>query len=291
MRASAFTGLAGQIAVLHERRRADLHLHTTSSDGTHTPTSLVERALQAGLTAIAVTDHDSTAAWEPTRASAAEQLLVLTGVEITCTWNNTEVHLLGYDFDPTNEPLQAALARLRAGRWERVQRLAERLTTMGVSIQDDVARWSPMVALGRRHLAKLLIERGHVRTLYEAFARYLGPLGASVPKERLPVAEAIRLLHEAGGIASWAHPPLQTTHDDLAAWQTFGLDAVEAVYPWSSPAHGKRLRSIALTLGLCITGGSDSHDPGPSQRGVGAKTILWPEVAKLRAAAQRWRAA
>jgi predicted metal-dependent phosphoesterase TrpH len=201
------------------------------------------------------------------------------GVEITCEYNGAELHLLAYLFDTNDAPLLAALAQLRRGRRERILALAERLQAQNVSVMDAVVAWPPERALGRRHLARLLLERGYARSLHHAFHRFLGPASVGVPKTRLPVHEALALVRRAGGVTSWAHPPHDTTRAQLEELQAMGLHGVECVYPWPTSTIGKRLRALAEPLGLVVTGGSDSHDPGP--RAVGAKTITAAELAKI----------
>jgi hypothetical protein len=137
MKGASFTSLCRQLTVLRPGR-ADLHTHTTFSDGTHTPASLVERAIKAGLKAVAVTDHDTTAGVEPARAAAAGGIEVIAGVEVTAEFRGAEIHLLGYFVRPDDEPLGAALRDLRAARRERLLEMARRLKPSGVDVEADV---------------------------------------------------------------------------------------------------------------------------------------------------------
>jgi hypothetical protein len=134
MKGAPFTRLCGGLAVLRNPGRADLHTHTTYSDGTHTPASLVERARKAGLTAVAVTDHDTTAGVGPARAAAGVTIEVIAGVEITAEFRGHEIHLLGYFIRPEDPALSAALADLRAGRRERMVEMARRLRLLGPDV-------------------------------------------------------------------------------------------------------------------------------------------------------------
>jgi 3',5'-nucleoside bisphosphate phosphatase len=283
MRGSPFTRLCQSLVRLQAPSRADLHLHTTFSDGTHTPVDLAERARKAGLAAVAVTDHDTTAGIEPTRRAAGPGLEVIAGVEITTEFRGKELHLLGYFIDPADPALAAALGELRRARRERAIEIAQRLKPLGASIEESVSALPADVAIGRRHLARFLIEAGHAWTLHGAFTRWLSvPEVTTVPKMRLPVADAIALARGAGGVASWAHPPADADLDALLELHSLGLGAVECVYPWPTRAHGERLRTMATSLGLAVTGGSDSHDPGPAARAVGARAVTLDEVAKIR---------
>lgn len=286
MKGSPFTRLCQTLGSLRAPSRADLHTHTTFSDGTHTPDSLVERAHKAGLAAVAVTDHDTTAGVGPARFAAAAGLEVIAGVEITAEFRGAELHLLGYFIDPADPALASALNELRAARRERAFEIARRLKALGASVEDAVNQFSTDVSLGRRHIARLLIAAGYAKTLHGAFAHWLAlPSIVSVPKLRLAVADAIALVRGAGGVASWAHPPADADHDAMRELQALGLGAVECVYPWPTRAHGLRLREMATALGLAVSGGSDSHDPGPPARAVGAKAVTVEEVAKIRALA------
>lgn len=286
MKGSPFTRLCGRAAVLWDPGRADLHTHTTFSDGTHTPADLAERAAKAGLRAVAVTDHDTTAGVGPVRAAAGGRLEVIAGVEVTAEFRGAELHLLGYFIDPADPALAAALGRLQAARRDRLTEMARRLAARGAPVEADVAALPAGVSVGRRHLAHILIARGFARSVYDAFGRCLSPADvAGAPKLRLPVAEAIRLVRGAGGVASWAHPPAGADLRSLEELRGMGLGAVECVYPWPSRAQEHRLRQLAKEAGLAVTGGSDSHDPAPPTRAVGARAVTLEEVARIRALA------
>jgi hypothetical protein len=160
--------------------------------------------------------------------------------------------------------------------------MVERLRECGVHLSSE-ERQAPAApeSLGRRHLAELLVRAGRVRTVREAFTRYLGDNGrAAVPKKRLAAAEALALVRGAGGVAAWAHPPYDCTQECLAELRAMGLGAVEAEYPDVRPSRGKQLRAWAAALGLAVTGGSDCH--GPGRRAVGACTVSAEELERLR---------
>jgi 3',5'-nucleoside bisphosphate phosphatase len=283
MKGSPFTHLCRQLTVLRPGR-ADLHTHTTFSDGTHSPETLVERAVKAGLKAVAVTDHDTTAGVGPARAAAGSAIEVISGVEVTAEFRGVEVHLLGYFVRPDDQALGAALRDLRASRRERLLEMARRLKPLGADVEADAVALPDDVSVGRRHLARLLIDRGHARSMHDAFTRWLAvPEIAGVPKRRLPAPEALARIRGAGGVPSWAHPPTDLDLRALEELRGLGLRAVECVYPWPSRAHETRLRRLATAAGLAVTGGSDSHDPGPPTRAVGARTVTLDEVATIRA--------
>lgn len=286
MNGSRLTQLAQQLARLRDPFRADLHLHTHFSDGTHTPEDLIARATAAKLGAIAVTDHDTTAGVIPVRRLALSRptLEVIAGVEITATWRDREVHLLAYFIDVENLALQDRLKWVRDGRRDRAAEIARRVFPATASVEERITATPADVALGRRHIARWLMEAKLAGSLHDAFTRVLNrPDIRDVPKRRLPLEEAITLAHAAGGVCSFAHPPEETTRETLADMQAAGLDAVEAEYPRPSRAPGQRLRAWAAELGLLVTGGSDSHDPAPATRNVGVRAISRGELDKLRA--------
>jgi predicted metal-dependent phosphoesterase TrpH len=278
-----FTALCQAIAP-HSTGRADLHLHSTHSDGLYTPAQLVELARRSGLGTIALTDHDTLGGIEPARAAAVRSGVdVIAGVEVTAEHRGKELHLLGYFVRPDDGPLASALERLRAHRTDRFRDMVERLRGFGIYLSAEELP-NGNGALGRRHLAHLLVEKRRAGTVQEAFARYLRDDGrVAVPKLRLPVAEAIALVRGAGGVAAWAHPPYHDgTREALAELQRLGLHAVEAYYPSHKPSRVRQLREWAAGLGLAVTGGSDCHGPGQPRRTVGACTVSRQELDRLR---------
>ncbi len=263
--------------------RVDLHLHTTHSDGTYTPAQIVDLARRAGLTAAAITDHDTLGGVAAAQAAAAGTgVEIVAGVEITAEYRQRELHLLGYFVALDDTPLSDALNDLRRHRIARFHEMLERLRQRGVSLSEDErrVRGSPD-ALGRRHVAEMLVRARRVATMREAFQRYLGDRGGvAMPKKRLPVAEAIALVRAADGVAAWAHPPYDCTQEQLAELHALGLRAVEVEYPDLRRSRLLELRGWAERLDLAITGGSDCH--GPGRRGVGSCTISAKEFARLR---------
>ncbi len=279
-----FTRLCQQLARPAASGRADLHLHTTHSDGDYSPAEVVDLARRCGLAAIAVTDHDTTGGVATARDAADGRLEVIAGVEVTAEHEGREVHLLGY-FVRTDDPaLGTALAGLRDRRRERFRGMVERLRGRGVSLDEEALAVAAAVpAPGRRTLAAVLHATGRVGSVREAFDRWLADgRPADVPKARLPLAEAIRLVRGAGGVTSLAHPPAVLTLPQLAGLRDLGLQAVEADYPAHRAARAKELRQWAAALGLAVTGGSDCHGPGEPRRAVGACGVTAAELAALR---------
>lgn len=269
---------------------ADLHVHTLHSDGAYTPVQIVDLARRSGLAAVAITDHDTLVGVAPAQQAAlGSGVAIVPGVEITAEFAGRELHLLAYFVRLDHTPLQAALARLRQHRAERFSEMVRRLRARGVPLDEAAPGHHPEYnALGRRHLAALLVSAGRARTVREAFTHYLGETGsAAVPKLRLPVAEAIALVREAGGAACWAHPRGQCTRATLAELRDCGLHALEVRYPGYRSVQTRELSTWAAELNLAVTAGSDCHGPGHPSRAVGACTVNAAELEQVRARAGR----
>ncbi len=258
----------------------DLHLHTTCSDGAQAPEDLVTLARRAGLHGIAVTDHDTTAGVAPARrAGAAEGVLVIAGIELSCELDGRELHLLGYGVDPEHAGLRAVTERRAVLRRERIVEIVRRLQALGVAITtDDVRVPAANVSVGRPHVAEALIRLGVVRSFQEAFTRYLGDRApAAVPSRGPDVTTGIRAVKAAGGVSAWAHPALDDAVE-FARLREAGLDGVEALRPSLSPVASSALEVAAREAGLFVTGGSDWHGGPPN---LGAWYVTDRHVAML----------
>ncbi|HEV3261299.1 MAG TPA: PHP domain-containing protein [Gemmataceae bacterium] len=280
-----FTALCQAVARGPCHGRADLHVHTTASDGDYAPAEVVDLAGRSGLAGVAVTDHDTLDGIPPARAAAAGlPLEVIAGVEITAEYQGRDLHMLGYFIRLDDGPLLAALARLGEHRAGRFWDMAERLRRCGLVLDDGELRAvADSGTLGRRRLAVHLVRTGQAGSVREAFARYLGDGGrATVPNLRLPLAQAVDLVRGAGGVAGWAHPSYDCTRQRLVEFRALGLAAVEVDYPGYRPTRARELRAWAAELGLAVTGGSDCHGPGHAQRAVGARGVSGAELAALR---------
>ncbi len=270
-----FTQLCQAISRPATLGRADLHLHSLHSDGVYTPHQIVDLACRAGLSAIAITDHDTLAGVLPTRRLAPPSLEIVSGVEITSEFNGKEIHLLGYFVDPEDGPLNHALESLRHSRRERFESMVEQLHALGVRLpsreMDDLSNGN---SLGRRNLAELLVRHHVVGTVREAFQKYLGDHGRlRLTKRRLPAGDAIDLIHGAGGVASWAHPTYDGCRPNLQTLARLGLDAIEVDFPTCRPSRQKHLRDWASELGLAVTAGSDCHGPDQPTHAIGSCTL------------------
>jgi predicted metal-dependent phosphoesterase TrpH len=242
----------------------DLHLHTTASDGTWSPTELVRAAAGKGVAVIAVTDHDTMdGVPEATAAGLLHGVEVLSGVEITTEVGPREFHLLGYFVRPEDEALQEQLALLKSARFERGREMVRRLNQLGVAVSfDEVLREAQGGALGRPHVARALFGRGLVSRPQEAFDRWLGRgRPAYVERYKLSPTEAIELLQRSRAIPVLAHPGLSGQDAQIETLVQAGLRGLEVYHPEHSPAMVAHYRALAERLGLLQTGGSDSHGP------------------------------
>jgi predicted metal-dependent phosphoesterase TrpH len=280
-----FTAICQAAARSRLADRADLHVHTTQSDGRYTPHQVVELARRSGLAAIAITDHDTLAGVAEARLAAARSSLeVIAGVEISAVFRERELHLLGYFVALDDPALTTTLERLCSHRANRYHDMVERLRWLGVELSEEELTASCLWgSLGRRHLAEVLVESGKVGSVHEAFVRYLADGGrVALPKVRLPVREAIALVRSAGGVASWAHPPYDCTEEQLVELRAHGLQALEAFYPGYRTGHVRQLRACAASLGLAVTAGSDCHGPDDRRREIGTCTVTRAELDTLR---------
>ena len=265
----------------------DLHLHTTASDGRCTPGELVARAAQAGVSVLAVTDHDTTAAVDDVRAAAsARGMVAVSGIEITAMDGGRDLHVLGYFFDPRHAPLAAFLATQRAARIARIEAMAARLAAEGVPLNVapmlDQARRQPGHSIGRPQLARAMVEAGYVADTNEAFDRWLERGRPGYVARAGPSPEAvIQIIHDAGGIASIAHPGERGLDGRVRSLAGAGLDAVEAFHPDHDVTLVGRYVQLARDLNLLMTGGSDFHGDPAHGFEPGAVTLPAAEWERL----------
>lgn len=244
-------------------------MHTTASDGRCNPGDLVARVHAAGVTTFAVTDHDTVAALAETRVHADRlRLTLVPGVEVTAVWQGRDVHVLGYWIDPAHSPLLAFLAAQRDRRVARVRAIGAALAQAGaqVDLEPLLARVGARAgaAVGRPGVAQALVSAGHASSIQDAFDRLLGEgCPAYVARTGLPPAEVCAMVHEAGGVASLAHPGVTRRDDCLEDWARGGLDALEAYHSDHSEAEQTLYLERARQLGLGVSGGSDFHGDDP----------------------------
>lgn len=279
--------------------KADLHLHSTASDGVLPPALLVERAALLGFDTIALSDHDTVdGVCEAQKAAKACGVEVIPAVELSCGAQK-EIHVLGYGFDIRNEALLAFCAERRKQRKYRTEQIVKRLCELGKPVSMDRVRELARGVMGRPHVAQALVEAGHVRSVSEAFDRFIA-VGrpAYVPKEDVKVREAVRLIREAGGAAVLAHPMElkmgETALESLIGeWKAQGLSGVEVWHPSAANNHAAFLLGLARRENLLVTGGSDFHGETVRKSDIGEGLERWTtaqeDVRALRACIRRIR--
>ncbi len=254
--------------------RADLHVHSTASDGRLTPTEVVRLAASRGVRLLALTDHDTTAGCAEALGQAkASGIRALAGVEINTDSELGEVHLLGYFANPAHADLQAALAKIQTGRMNRAQMIVEKLNGLGVAItMEQVQAQANHTVIGRPHIARALVAGGWAGSPSAAFELYIGHgKPAYVPRYALSPQEAISIIRAAGGVASLAHPVRSGSEQHVPKLVELGLNALEAYYFDHTLDDTARLREMANRHSLLLTGGSDFHDVrDDGRRGLGS---------------------
>jgi predicted metal-dependent phosphoesterase TrpH len=268
-------------------------MHTTASDGRCTPAQLVDEAAQVGLTVMAVTDHDTVASTGEVRSLAlAKGIDAISGIEITAVEDRRDVHVLGYFCDTTSEPLAEFLRRQRETRRDRIQAIADRLADLGVPIDP-----APLLAegdrrkdrsLGRPLVARALIDAGHVTSVRDAFDRWLAyGRPAFVPRAGDAIGVVVEVIHEAGGLASLAHPGITRIDGRIPALRDVGLDALEVYHPSHDAGDVERYSRLAADHRFLATAGSDYHGDLSQGRRLGMITLPeadWQRLSAGRAA-------
>jgi predicted metal-dependent phosphoesterase TrpH len=273
--------------------RIDLHCHSTASDGTRAPAEVMRRARAAGLDVVALTDHDTVAGHEEARRALPAGLTLIPGLELSCHLGSRSVHLLAYRTDPRHAGLSAECRALRADRVRRAQAMVERLQALGVTVTWEQVAALARGTVGRPHIARAMVAAGVISRPEQAFtADWLAPGGrAYVERYALDPVRAIGLVRDAGGVAVLAHPGLADRgwvipDDAVAALATAGLAGVEADHADHDPRQRDRLRALAASLGLVVTGGSDDHGALSGDR-LGCATTAPEACERLLAQAGR----
>jgi 3',5'-nucleoside bisphosphate phosphatase len=258
----------------------DLQLHTTDSDGTWPWRKVADACVEMKLTAFAITDHDTIVRREEILAYAKQKnVQAIPGIELSTAENDQTVHLLGYFLNGPLEKLQVRLDFLCRGRLDRNKLIIDRLRSLGIDVtEDEVLAIAGNKVVGRPHIARLLVQKGVVSTMQEAFDKFLTPGGkAYFPKEELPLREGIELLREAGAVTSVAHPGLlkrsgQALEASLREWRDWGLDAIEGIYPVYNAEQTAFFNRMAHKFNYLITGGSDFHGENKPYIKIGTGT-------------------
>ncbi len=269
--------------------RVDLHSHSSVSDGTQPPADVVRRAHAAGVTVLALTDHDTVAGHPEAVRALPPGMTLVRGMELSCRLRGRGVHLLAYLFDPAERALAAEVARVRDDRAQRARGMVEGLARLGVPITwEMVERITADSVPGRPHIARALVEAGAVASVEEAFTpEWIGEGGrAFVDRYAVDAERAVRLVRDAGGVSVLAHPRsrgYEVPDEGIALLAAAGLAGVEADHPDHPEDERLRLRGLAAELGLVVTGGSDDHGAMTGHR-LGTETTA-PEVYEALVAA------
>lgn len=268
------------------QEKYDLHAHTAASDGTFTPSELVEYAKRKELAGIGITDHDTTDGIEEAIETGKRLgVEVIPGVEINTEYEGKEVHVLGYYFDRSSDILRNLFMKLRNERIRRMERILEKLDHLGINVSpEEVWREAGGGAIGRPHVARVLVRKGVSRDIRDAFDRYLGQGGSAyVERYKLHPADAIHQIVQAGGVPILAHPGLVGKDDLIEQMIPAGLMGIEVSHPDHSQEMRVRYGKLAESLNLLATGGSDFHGSGTEHRGdLGSVTVDQTVVRQLK---------
>lgn len=266
---------------------ADLHLHTQFSDGTYTPRQLVAEAKAAGLRCIAVVDHDTVGGVAETiEAASPYNLEVLPGIELSAEHERTEIHILGYLLDYKSKALAERLDFLKQNRVERVHEISRRLGEMGVRLDpQEVFDIASRGTVGRLHIARVMLKKGIVNSISEAFQKYIGDkCPAYVCGFKFSPEAAIKLILGQGGVPVLAHPYSVNRDELIQEFVGYGLMGLEAYYPEHTGSMTRFYLSLARKFNLLVTGGSDCHGSVKPESRVGSIKISYDLVKALKEA-------
>ena len=253
----------------------DLHTHSTCSDGTYTPSKLIDKAVEIGLKALALTDHDTLKGLKEARDRARGNLIFINGVEISIEWKKGECHLLGLGVREDSDELNSLLLELEKARKERAWNIAQKLNDAGFHIDFEELSEMAGGTVGRPHFATYMKEHSMVKTLQEAFDKYLS-IGRPfyIEKKNVELKDAIRAVKNAGGLPILAHPmslyrSWSAIPSIIQSFKDIGLLGIEAWHPGTKYGNCVRLEKLAKELSLIITAGSDFHGERRADRHLG----------------------
>ncbi|MFW6172412.1 MAG: PHP domain-containing protein [Elusimicrobiota bacterium] len=269
-------------------KKADLHIHSKYSDGTLTPREIIYKAKNEGLSAVAITDHDTTEGIEPAlRWGAKLGIEVIPGIELSCEYRSKDIHMLGYYINWENSWFQNKLRVFQRARERRAIRIFDRLKELNINIPENmIFKQAQLGSISRMHFARCLVETGRVENVKKAFDRYLGEgKPGFVRKLRITPEEALSMIHNTGGISVVAHPVFGGGHKSfLKKLKKMGLYGVEAYHPSHNPEYTQKILKVAQEIGLIVTGGTDSHGKEEEEDPIGSLKVDYSIVNKLKQA-------
>ncbi len=272
----------------------DLHVHSTASDGTLSPSEVIKLAKEIDLRAVALTDHDTIDGVEEALTAGRELgIEVIPGVELSCSYNNKEIHMVGLFINHNDAFFCERLDELKITRDNRNYEMADKFQEMGIPITfEEIRAHYPDAIITRAHFASYLYEQGYVSSVRDAFDRYLNDNGPCfVPRYKMPASETIRLIHEAGSIAILAHPILYrmgnaTLSEMVESLAKCGLDGIEAIYSTYTPSDESLIRRLAKENNLVLSGGSDFHGANKTAiklgTGLGRLRVHYDVLARIK---------
>ena len=275
----------------------DLHLHSHHSDGVHSPSEVVAKAAEAGLRAMALTDHDTLSGVAEAMSAAPDGLEVVAGVELSSVYKGHDIHLLAYDLDPGDQALHDFLEPLRKQRRTRAARMVERLSKLGLRISmeevEEIAGEAGRGAggsLGRPHVAEAIVRAGAAADMDQAFVRYLRRgMPGFVAKASVSFDQALDFVRQRGAALVLAHPALNLSMKQVETLAREGLDGLEVWHPKHREAERATLSTIAKSTGIVESGGSDYHGPGRSKQPFACTGTTMEALARLRESGRRNR--
>lgn len=268
----------------------ELHCHSTASDGDCTPAEIVERALALGITSLALTDHDTVdGVTEAMEAARLHSLRVIPAVELSCHFEQREVHLLGYFVEHRDPDFLALLEQMREERRERIRKILQKLEMLGVELSfEDVEKEASGDALGRPHVARALVTAGHCPTAAQAFDAYLGNHGpAYVGRSLLSLEDGIEAVRKAGGVSVVAHPGTCRDWSRVERMMQLPVNGIEVWHPAHKKADKKRAKRLGSRYGKVLTGGSDFHGPRGDYHEMGSSRVTERVVTRLQEIGER----
>jgi 3',5'-nucleoside bisphosphate phosphatase len=273
------------------QRIADLHIHTFYSDSTSSPEEVVADAVKAQLTAISITDHDVLDGISPTiKAAEGSGIEVIPGIELSSEIDGKDIHILGYFIDHEKSILAEKCQTFLDARVNRMKQMLSNLKTVGVNNieYEEVQALTKSRAVGRAHLATLLVQKGWATGFKDAFERYIGEhCPGWAPKFKQSPFEAIDLIHQSGGLAVMAHPMLTQKDELISPMVKAGLDGLEVHYPNCSETVTNFYQGLARKHGLFMTGGSDAHGAAKSYTYVGKGYVVYETVEAMKVKCQK----